>query len=63
MSDDIQISDRVLRLPLRTARRAFERAYIQAHLDKADGNVARAADAINFDRCALHRKIRQMKRK
>lgn len=62
MAREIEISDRVVRLPLRTARRLFEREYLRRVLEKHGGNVAKAADATNFDRSALHRKISQLNR-
>ena len=60
MAREIKITDDVAKLPLRTARRLFERAYLQRVLERHGGSVAKAADAINFDRASLHRKLSQL---
>lgn len=46
--------------PLREARRAFERAYIQAVLLEHGGRVAEAARALGLQRPNLYRKARQL---
>jgi len=61
VSKEIKIGSDVVKMPLRTARRMFEREYLRRVLERHGGNVAKAADAINFDRAALHRKIAQLK--
>jgi DNA-binding NtrC family response regulator len=45
---------------LRDARRAFERAYIQAVLLEHGGRVAEAARALGLQRPNLYRKARQL---
>jgi DNA-binding NtrC family response regulator len=47
--------------PLREARRAFERAYIQAVLREHGGRVAEAARALGLQRPNLYRKARQLR--
>ncbi len=45
---------------LKAARTQFESAYLQAQLDKADGNVSKTAENVGMERSALHRKIKQL---
>lgn len=46
--------------PLREARTAFERKYLQYHADLAGGNVAKMAEQVGLERTALHRKLRAL---
>jgi DNA-binding NtrC family response regulator len=46
--------------PLRDARRAFERAYIQAVLRAHGGRVVEAARTLGLQRPNLYRKARQL---
>ena len=48
----------LLALPLREAREAFERAYLEAQLTRFSGNISRTAQAIGMERSALHRKLK-----
>ncbi|MBF0124363.1 MAG: sigma-54-dependent Fis family transcriptional regulator, partial [Magnetococcales bacterium] len=45
---------------IRTAREAFERAYIQRQLEKHQGNISRTAEAVGMERSALHRKLKSL---
>lgn len=47
-------------LPLREAREHFERAYLQAQLDRFGGNVSRTAHFVGMERSALHRKLKSL---
>mgnify|MGYP003394109486 CR=1 FL=1 len=47
-------------LPLRPARRAFERAYFRYQIKRAKGNMSRVAKAAGIDRCHLYRKLGQL---
>jgi len=47
-------------LPLREAREQFERAYLQAQLERFGGNVSRTASFVGMERSALHRKLRSL---
>lgn len=47
--------------PLKEARRAFERAYIEAVLSEHGGRVADAARALGLQRPNLYRKARQLR--
>ncbi|WP_038034363.1 sigma-54 dependent transcriptional regulator [Thermopetrobacter sp. TC1] len=52
--------ERVVALPLREAREAFERAYLKAQLTRFNGNISRTAQAIGMERSALHRKLKSL---
>ena len=54
MAREIKITDDVAKLPLRTARRLFERAYLQRVLERHGDSVARAAGAANFHNWGWH---------
>ncbi|WP_130469831.1 sigma-54-dependent transcriptional regulator [Candidatus Magnetaquicoccus inordinatus] len=43
---------------LRDAREMFERVYLQAQLDRQQGNISRTAEVIGMERSALHRKLK-----
>ncbi len=45
-------------LPLRQAREAFEKAYLEYHLEKHNGNVSQIAQAAGVERTHLYRKLR-----
>lgn len=44
-------------LPLKEAREQFEKAYLEYHLDKYAGSVARLSSAIGLERTHLYRKL------
>jgi DNA-binding NtrC family response regulator len=44
--------------PLRDARDAFEKAYLEFQLDKHGGNVSQMAEAVGMERTHLYRKLR-----
>ena len=44
-------------LPLKEAREHFEKAYLEYHLEKYGGNVARLSQAIGLERTHLYRKL------
>jgi two-component system nitrogen regulation response regulator NtrX len=50
----------VLNRPLREAREAFEREYMQFHLTRFGGNISRTAEFVGMDRAALHRKLKAL---
>jgi transcriptional regulator of acetoin/glycerol metabolism len=58
-----EFDEALTHLPLRDARRMilehFERRYLVAMLDRADGNVAEAARRAGIDRVTLFRAIRR----
>jgi two-component system, NtrC family, nitrogen regulation response regulator NtrX len=49
-----------LDLPLREARDAFERAYLQRQLQQAGGSVGRLAKACGMERTHLYRKLKDL---
>lgn len=49
-----------LELPLREAREAFERAYLQQQLRRAEGSVAQLARLTGMERTHLYRKLRAL---
>ncbi len=57
--DDFQ-SKNVISLPLRNARKVFERNYLQSQINRFDGNISKTAAFIGMERSALHRKLKQL---
>ncbi|MGY6215869.1 sigma-54-dependent transcriptional regulator [Methylolobus aquaticus] len=47
-------------LPLKEARDRFEKAYLEYHLEKYSGNVARLSQAIGLERTHLYRKLNSL---
>ncbi len=47
-------------LPLKEARERFEKAYLEYHLDRHGGNVARLSQAIGMERTHLYRKLHSL---
>ncbi len=47
-------------LPLKEARERFEKAYLEYHLDKHGGSVARLSQAIGMERTHLYRKLHSL---
>ncbi len=52
--------EQLIALPLRGARDAFERQYLEAQLNRFDGNISRMAVFIGMERSALHRKMKAL---
>ncbi len=52
--------EKLLSLPLRDAREAFERDYLIAQLNRFGGNISRTAEFIGMERSALHRKLKTL---
>jgi two-component system nitrogen regulation response regulator NtrX len=57
--DDFQ-NKNVISLPLRNARKLFEKNYIQSQINRFDGNISKTAAFIGMERSALHRKLKQL---
>jgi two-component system nitrogen regulation response regulator NtrX len=53
-------ADRIIALPLREAREAFERDYLNAQMMRFSGNISRTAAFIGMERSALHRKLKSL---
>ncbi|MBU0689090.1 MAG: response regulator [Gammaproteobacteria bacterium] len=49
-----------LELPFREAREHFDTAYLNYHLEMAQGNIASLADKIGIERTHLYRKLKQL---
>ncbi|MCK6417448.1 MAG: sigma-54 dependent transcriptional regulator [Alphaproteobacteria bacterium] len=49
-----------LGVPLREAREMFEREYLQAQIQRFEGNISRTAQFVGMERSALHRKIKTL---
>ena len=50
----------LLALPLREAREAFERAYLEQQLQLAGGRVGKLAERVGMERTHLYRKLKQL---
>lgn len=48
----------ILDQPLRDAREAFEKAYLEFHLQQNDGNISQMAQNVGVERTHLYRKLR-----
>jgi DNA-binding NtrC family response regulator len=46
--------------PLREARDQFERLYFEHHIQKANKNMSRVAEAVELERTHLYRKLKQL---
>lgn len=53
-------AERIIALPLREAREAFEREYLAAQMLRFSGNISRTAAFIGMERSALHRKLKSL---
>ncbi|WP_416879099.1 sigma-54-dependent transcriptional regulator [Litorimonas sp.] len=53
-------SEKMISMPLRDAREHFEREYLQAQIDRFDGNISRTASFVGMERSALHRKLKSL---
>lgn len=53
-------SKNFVNLPLRQAREEFEKKYLSFHIDRFNGNITKAANAVGMERTALHRKIKTL---
>ena len=58
---DSELSNQnVISLPLKNARKVFEKNYLQSQLNRFDGNISKTASFIGMERSALHRKLKQL---
>ena len=49
-----------MNLPIKEARKAFERNYLINQVDRFGGNISKTANFIGMERSALHRKIKDV---
>ncbi len=59
-SMDPTANGELVAMPLREAREHFERAYLQAQLERFGGNISRTANFVGMERSALHRKLKTL---
>ena len=50
----------VISMPLKNARKIFEKNYLQSQIKRFNGNVSKTASFIGMERSALHRKLKQL---
>lgn len=55
-----RIGEDLLSLPYREARERFERAYLTAQLELAEGKVAKLAERVGLERTHLYRKLKSL---
>ena len=55
-----QDNKNVISLPLKNARKVFEKNYLQSQISRFDGNISKTAAFIGMERSALHRKLKQL---
>ena len=53
-------SKNVISMPLKNARRIFEKSYLQSQIKRFNGNISKTASFIGMERSALHRKLKQL---
>ena len=51
-------TEHLMALPLRDARKAFEREYLQAQVSRFGGNISKTSVFVGMERSALHRKLK-----
>ncbi len=59
MHDNVENKDS-FNLPLKDARKLFEKDYLERQLLRFKGNIARTSSFVGMDRSALHRKIKEL---
>ena len=47
-------------MPLKNARKIFEKNYLQSQIKRFNGNISKTASFIGMERSALHRKLKQL---
>ena len=50
----------VISMPLKNARKIFEKNYLQSQIKRFNGNISKTASFIGMERSALHRKLKQL---
>ncbi len=53
-------SENVISMPLKNARKIFEKNYLESQIHRFNGNISRTASFIGMERSALHRKLKQL---
>ena len=57
-NDSFDIYD--FNLPIKDARKIFEKKYLETQLKRFRGNIAKTSTFVGMDRSALHRKIKEL---
>ncbi len=60
INNDEIANQNVISLPLKNARKIFEKNYLQSQINRFDGNISKTAAFIGMERSALHRKLKQL---
>ncbi|MBC6403326.1 MAG: sigma-54-dependent Fis family transcriptional regulator [Hyphomonadaceae bacterium] len=50
----------IISMPLRDARKHFERDYLQVQIERFGGNISKTASFVGMERSALHRKLKSL---
>ncbi len=53
-------SKNVITMPLKNARKIFEKNYLESQIQRFNGNISKTASFIGMERSALHRKLKQL---
>ena len=53
-------SKNVISMPLKNARKIFEKNYLESQIHRFNGNISKTASFIGMERSALHRKLKQL---
>ena len=53
-------SKNVISMPLKNARKIFEKNYLESQIQRFNGNISKTATFIGMERSALHRKLKQL---
>ncbi|MBT4933741.1 MAG: sigma-54-dependent Fis family transcriptional regulator [Rhodospirillaceae bacterium] len=59
-SETVESINGIMGLPLRKAREAFEREYLNSQVSRFGGNISRTATFVGMERSALHRKLKTL---
>lgn len=59
-NSNYQFVENTLSVPLKAARKNFEKEYLTIQLKKFNGNISKTADFIGMERTALHRKLKTL---
>ncbi|PHR56791.1 MAG: sigma-54-dependent Fis family transcriptional regulator [Robiginitomaculum sp.] len=59
-SEGMQSRERMIAMPLRSAREHFEREYLQTQIERFGGNISKTAAFVGMERSALHRKLKSL---
>jgi two-component system nitrogen regulation response regulator NtrX len=54
------INKNIISTPFREAKRAFEREYLKAQINRFGGNISKTAEFIHMERAALHRRLKTL---